>query len=112
MAAEAILDGEAEALTRIAVEKAMGGDSVALRLCLERILPARRDRYVAFALPPLETAADLGKAAGALVRAVATGELTPGEAGDLSKLLDSFGRVLEVTEIEDRIKRLEERTAQ
>lgn len=39
MAAEALLDGEAEALTRKAVELALQGDTVALRLCLERLCP-------------------------------------------------------------------------
>src|SRR5262245_41119418 len=34
LAAEALLDGEAEALTRKAVELALNGDSTALRLCL------------------------------------------------------------------------------
>jgi hypothetical protein len=46
LAAEALLDGEAEALTRKAIEKAKEGDSVALRLCLERILPARTRRIL------------------------------------------------------------------
>ena len=42
LAAEALLDGEAAALTRKAIERALEGDGVAVRLCLERILPARR----------------------------------------------------------------------
>src|SRR5215213_5905663 len=70
LAVEVLLDGEAEALTRKAVEMALGGDTVALRLCLDRLLPVRRDRHVPFALPPLETAADAVKAIAALVRAV------------------------------------------
>src|SRR5262249_49446834 len=44
VAAEALLDGQAEALTRKAIERALGGDILALRICLDRILPARRDR--------------------------------------------------------------------
>ncbi len=48
MAIEALLDGEAEALSRKAIEMALAGDGVALRLCLERLLPARRDRPVSF----------------------------------------------------------------
>jgi hypothetical protein len=40
--AELLLDGEAEALTRRAVELALAGDGMALRLCLERIIPPRR----------------------------------------------------------------------
>ena len=35
-AAEALLDGEAEALTRKAIETALEGDVAALRLCLDR----------------------------------------------------------------------------
>ena len=34
LAVEALLDGEAEVLTRKAIERAKDGDSVALRLCL------------------------------------------------------------------------------
>ena len=58
LAAEALLDGEAEALTRKAIEAALDGDSVAMRLCLESIFPVRRSRPVQFAIPPLRSAAD------------------------------------------------------
>src|SRR5580704_6937267 len=51
LAMEALLDGESEALTRKAIELAKGGDMAALRLCLDRILPPRKDRPVSFALP-------------------------------------------------------------
>ena len=48
LAAEALLDGEAEELTRKAVELALAGDVIALRLCLDRILSPRRERPVTF----------------------------------------------------------------
>ena len=52
LAVEALLDGEAEYLTRKAIELAKAGDMAALRLCLDRIVPARKDRHVAsVALP-------------------------------------------------------------
>src|SRR5215472_7806231 len=51
--AERLLDGEAEALTRKAVTLALGGDALALRLCLDRVIAPRRDRPVHFALPPI-----------------------------------------------------------
>ncbi len=41
LAAEALLDDEAEALTRKVVEMALAVDSTAMRLCLDRILPSR-----------------------------------------------------------------------
>ena len=46
LALETLLDGQAEALTQKAIELALGGDMMALRMCLDRILPARRDRPV------------------------------------------------------------------
>src|SRR5204863_8750758 len=43
IAAEALLDGEAEGLTRKAIEAALGGDTAALRLCIDGIVPLRRE---------------------------------------------------------------------
>jgi len=53
VAAEAMLDGEVEALTRKAIELALAGDTTALRLCLDRILPPRCERPTSFELPRL-----------------------------------------------------------
>ncbi len=112
LAAEALLDGEAEALTRKAVEKALEGDTTALRLCLERIVPPRRDRTVPFDFPQVETASDTVKAKTALLRVVADGTLSPAEAQALSGLLDGFLKTLEVVELEERLARVEERMEQ
>ena len=43
LAAMELLDGEAEALTRTAIDLALSGDMAALRLCIERIIPVRRE---------------------------------------------------------------------
>jgi hypothetical protein len=107
LAMETLLDGEAEAITRKAVELAKDGDGPALRLCMERIMPARRDRPTAIHLPKLERAADAVKANAALVAAVAAGELTPVEASELAKLVESFVRAIEVTDVQDRLAKLE-----
>jgi len=107
LAVDALLDGEAEAITRKAIEMAKGGDTVALRLCLDRIAPPRRDRPIPFALPPIETASDLTKATAALIAAVASGDLTPSEAAELGKLVDAHVRAIEVTDIHERLARLE-----
>src|SRR5215208_1390756 len=58
VAAETLLEGEAEAITRKAIELAKAGDGPALRLCMDRIYPARKDRPVRFGLPPLEKVGD------------------------------------------------------
>jgi hypothetical protein len=107
LALETLLEGEGEALTRKAVQLALGGDVTALRLCLDRILPPRKDRHVPFALPPLESAADAVKATAALVAAVAAGDLTPSEAAELSKLVEGYTRAVELRELEARLAALE-----
>ena len=104
LAVEALLDGEAEALTRKAIEKALEGDSVALRLCLERIIPARRERATHFDMPMLAEAADARKAMGAIVAAVAEGELTPGEGAILGKLVADFVAIDNETEVQRRMR--------
>ncbi|GJE52653.1 hypothetical protein GOFOIKOB_5727 [Methylobacterium tardum] len=108
-AVEALLDGEAAALTRKAIELALDGDGPALRLCLDRLLPPRKDRPVTFALPPIVTTDDLPKATGAIVAAVAAGELTPAEAAEISKTLDVHVRAIEATELHRRMAALEAR---
>ena len=84
IAAAALLAGEAEALTRKAVELALVGDRTAMRLCLERILPPCRDRMVKFALPPIESAADIAAAMKAVTSALAGGMISPGEAATIT----------------------------
>jgi hypothetical protein len=108
LAAEALLDGEVESITRKAIELAKAGDMSALRLCLDRILPVRRDRPVAFELPILEHAGDAVSALAAIAKAVADGDLTPMEAAELSKVIDGFVRAIETTELADRLDRLEQ----
>ena len=112
LAIEALLDGEAEAIGRKAIKMALAGDTTAIRLCLERIVPARRDRPISFSLPELKTAGDAVKAAGAILNAVAAGDITPGEAAELGRLVESFARTIEVSDLEDRIARIEARTRQ
>ena len=107
MAVLELLEGQAEALTRRAVELALGGDTTALRLCLDRLAPPRKDNPVQFALPQMTTARDAAEAAAAVLQAASEGELTPTEAAQIMTLVDSYRRTLEVTELEARVAALE-----
>jgi hypothetical protein len=42
--AENLLDGQAEAIIQAIIRSAVNGDSTAQRVCLDRILPARRNK--------------------------------------------------------------------
>ena len=97
---EALLEGEAEEIGRKLIELAKGGDRRALKICLDRLSPARRDRPVSFELPPIEAAADLPKATAALLAAVAAGEVAPSEALKLTRVVETHVRALELRDLE------------
>jgi len=107
IAIESLLEGQAEALTQTAISKALGGDSMALRLCMDRIAPLPKDNTISFTLPHMESANDASKAAGSVLKAVSIGEITPIEGSRVMELIDSFRRTLELTVIEHRIQALE-----
>ena len=111
LAIESLLNGQAEALTQTAISKALDGNSMALRLCMERIAPAPKDNPVSFALPQMNNALNASQAAGSVLTAVSEGNLTPIEATRVMGLIDSYRRTLELTEIEQRLQVLENANA-
>ena len=94
-------------MTQAAITKALEGDSVALRLCMDRIAPPPKDATVTFSMPIMSNAMDASVAAGSVLKAVSEGELTPIEATRVMGLIDSYRRTLELTEIEQRLQALE-----
>lgn len=110
IALEALLEGEAEAITRKAVEMALAGDTVALRLCMERLIPARKDRPIRFQLPEINGPKDLTRASAALLAAVAAGDITPSEAAELGRLIDAHVKAVEAADFAERLAALEART--
>ena len=84
MTMEALLEGEADTITRKAIELAKAGDLIAIRIVMDRLLPVRRERSVSLDLPKINVASDLIAAAAALTDATAAGDITPGEAASLS----------------------------
>ena len=109
LALEALLDSEGERITRRAIRLALSGDPVALRLCVERLIPARRERPIQVKLPVVKTVSDVSLAIGTVMAAVAKGTITPGEGQALAGLLDSHREALETQELESRLLALEEK---
>ena len=102
LAAATLLDGEALGLTRRAVEAALAGDMLAMKLCLERLLPRCHERPVTFSLPSLAAIGDgeieepspqnVSRAMNAVTTALACGEITPGEAATIAGVYETFVR--------------------
>ena len=108
IALQTILEGEGEELTRTAVEMALNGSEAAMRLCMERLLPVKRDRTVRFKVPSIEDASGVDEAIGTTLQAVANGNLTPSEGEMISRLLEARRRSIETVELEVRLRMIEE----
>ena len=107
-AVEVLLDGQVDQLTQKAVDAALGGDMTAMRLCLERICPPRKDSPVQFAMPAMASANEAADALSGILDAVAQGEITPDEASRVASIVEVFRKTLETTELEARLSALEQ----
>ncbi len=106
-AAQELLNGEAQALTRKVVELAKEGNVVALRLCLERLLPPQKDRPISLKLPKVAGAGDIPNALEAVLKAVAEGEITPGEGQAVASMMEAYRKGADLAAMEARLMALE-----
>jgi hypothetical protein len=111
LAAEALLEGESEALTRKAIELALEGDTTAMRLCLERIMPQCRSRSIAFDTPPIDRVEDLARAIGSIFQEVAGGRIRLDEGSALVGMLEAKRRAMDTVDLEKRLRALETQSA-
>lgn len=104
---EALLEQGAEQLINKALDMALGGDTAAMRLCLERILPARKDRLIHLNLPPIGNAKEISTAMSNIFRAIGEGQITPVEGEMLANILATQTNVLTAEEVETRLEKVE-----
>jgi hypothetical protein len=102
---EALLRDEEVELVRTAIETAKAGDVPMLKFLLDRILP--KERPVRVDLPPIDHASDAVDAIGALIEAVATGQIAPGEASAVASLVAAYARTINVADLELRLDNIE-----
>jgi len=107
LAVDALLDGEAEKLTRVCIERALGGDSVALRLAMERICPPRQGRPLPEGALDVPESATPAAMSAAVVEATLAGAITTDEAKAMAGLVDAHRKVLEATDLEQRLAAIE-----
>lgn len=107
IAMEKLLDKDAKAVTKKAIELAKKGDTVALRLCLERIIPPRKGSPIRFDLPTLTNSGDVRAAALAVLQAVADGSISPEEGAQVTPLIECARRSIETDELGARLEAIE-----
>lgn len=95
-------------IAEVVIKQAQDGDLTAARLVLDKLVPNAKERTVELpSMPGLETAAGVAEAQAAILRAVAAGNLTPGEASTLSGIIENRRKAIETQELELRIQALE-----
>ena len=107
LAVEALMEGQAEAITRRVVNAALEGDMVAIKMVLDRLVPARKSRPIQIDLPPTIDAGGVALAQARVVASVAGGEITPDEGMALSGLLEARRKAIETEELAARLQHLE-----
>jgi hypothetical protein len=105
--AQEMIDSDGELVVQKALELAKGGDGAALRLIMERLIPPRKDKIIEFKLPQINNGQDASAAMAQVIEGVSAGELTPREGDSLAKLIESAGRLVEISLLEARVAALE-----
>jgi hypothetical protein len=102
-----LLEQKAEQLVNKAVDMAVAGNIGALRLCLDRLVPAGKYHPLLCEMPPLAKAADAVAAIAGIASAAVAGDVTADEAAKLAKVISLYVNTLEAREFEDRLAQLE-----
>lgn len=88
------------------IDAAKGGDMQAARLLIERAIPTLRAEEARVTLD-LPDNAPLSEQGAAILCAVADGRITPSQGAAMVQSLAGLARIIEVSELEERITALE-----
>ena len=104
----ALLGNDLEAITQALIEKAKAGESWAIKLVIDKLIPNAKDQPVTFRLPRMEGAHDLRQALSGILTAISKGKLTPDEGRQaVAAVLNGLGLALIVEELETQLEHLQ-----
>ena len=107
--AQELLESYAAPVVRKVIHMAILGDTTAQKMCMERIMPVRRDQTVKFGPLPTATAAEVSKATERVVQNVAAGKIPIAQGLAMCDLLEMRRRAVETESLDGRVRNLEER---
>ena len=109
LAAKELLESYAEPIMRKVLHGALQGDPRMLQICMDRLIPVRRELPLKMSKLPLGTADDLSQASEMITQKVIAGQLTPSQGHGLAELIERHRKVIETKDLEQRVRQLEER---
>jgi hypothetical protein len=107
LAALALLVEHAEALVRKCIAEALKGDMIAMRLCIERILPALREPAIKFKAGATRTSSEVAQVQETIVKDVSKGRIVPQQGERVMNILELRRRVIETKRLEERLEAVE-----
>jgi hypothetical protein len=105
-----LLEPHAGELVQKLVELAKAGDTTALRICIDRLISPLRASDVPVKVPGLE--GSLTKQGKTVMSAIGSGKLAPDTGSALLQALGTLVRIVEADELEKRVKKLEDASAE
>lgn len=107
--AQLLINDALEVVIIECLRAALDGDHMSMKLIIERLLPPRRSSLIKFELPPINTIDEFPEAYGAVLQAVAEGNLTPEEAKALGFVIGQYRQAWEISELLPRLEAVESR---
>ena len=97
-----------DALLDVLLAKALDGDLLALKLCLERLCPPQKELPLpSIKLPEIAGPEDLPKATEALMQAAASGSMTPSALAAMTAVVRAHVEAVQTADLAERIRKLE-----
>jgi hypothetical protein len=107
----ALLGEHAEMLMKKCIAEALKGNMIAMRLCIERILPALQEGTIKFKLGATRTSQEVGQAQDTILKEVSKGRIVPEQGAVVVNMLEGKRKTLETTGVEERLYLLESQSA-
>jgi hypothetical protein len=102
-----VLDQYTSKMLMTCIGHAAKGNPTALRLCIERMIPTRREAPVRMRVPPIRTAEDVDKAAEQVTQDIGRGKTTAADGEKMMHILESRCRIIDSVNNAGRMDKLE-----
>ncbi len=103
----AAIEQDAPSIIKAMIEQAKAGDMQAAKALLDRVLPALKPESQTIDLPELVAADTMAGKAQAAIDAAGAGTVSPSAAADMVAAIAGLARVVEVTELQQRLEAIE-----